>query len=125
MRGLNLPSMKFSALERRLVAGKLSGMVAYATTVSRGTSSRSIHVQHHGNEIARLTPMTLWVSCAGYSSSTTRDRLNAILKDNDVHYGVSQIKGRQWLTAKNGTYTQPFAANAQFIRDEAGKWELV
>jgi hypothetical protein len=124
MRDLNLPSIKFSDLERRL--GSNSGMtLAYATVISREDNTRTIHVLHHGNEIARLTPMTLWVSCAGYSSSTTRDRLNAILKDNDVHYGVSQIKGRQWLTAKNGTYTQPFAANAQFIRDEAGKWELV
>ena len=124
MSNLSLPTMSFPNLER-LLDKRTSLTLGYATTATRDPHKRTIHVLHHGNEIARLTPMTLWVSNAGYSSSTTRSRLNKILLANGIPFSVGQKSYEQILTNHDDNTRQPFTGEAQFIRDDNQEWELV
>ena len=123
MSNLNLPHLSFDSLSRRL-GNKTSGTLGYATTVHR--LSTAITISHHGNTIAVLTPMSLGISNAGHSSATTRTRLNKILRDNGVPFGVGQKNWEQILFDRSDDTSQPFTGSAQFLRaDNDSEWALV
>lgn len=40
----------------------------------------------HGNAIARVTSKGVYVSCGGYASNTTKERLNGLMRELDLGY---------------------------------------
>lgn len=59
-----------------------------------------------GNQIAEIAANEVWLSNAGWASSTTKSRLNAIIRCLDAGRGIYQEKW-QWYYAGYG-YTRKF-----------------
>lgn len=90
MSNLKLPTMTYGNLINRL------GALAYATTAQKYDDY--VAVSHHGTVIAILRPDKVTVTTGGYSSSTTRNRINTILSDNGIHnYNITQRQFEQTL----------------------------
>jgi hypothetical protein len=117
MSNLTLPTMSLTALDRLM--GKRTGMtLAYATTAVR--TWEGIAIEHHGNRIALIRPDYIYVSNAGYGSSTTRTRLNRILRDNDIPYGVTQKDFAQYLVDDATRTRVPFTGTHTFVKMAEG-----
>lgn len=123
MSNLNLPTMTFSALDAQVESHTGATLnLAYATTAEREFDG-SIRIRHHGNSIAVLAAEYLWVSNAGWGSSTTRTRLHAILGDNGTGYAVTQKDWDQKLVRRTDWTARDGFQQAHFDRVGDG-WVL-
>lgn len=115
MSNLNLPTLTYAALAPRIKDGQTLH-IGYMTTASKEAglgNADFIFIKHHYNVIAVLyKDGTVYISNAGWSSSTTRNRINHILRDNDIDARVNQCKGEQVLRA-HGEFEGAFS-NATF-----------
>jgi hypothetical protein len=105
--------MTFDNLKRRL-AGKSGVTLAYATTAH--ATWEGVAIRHHGNLIALIRADYLYVSNAGHGSSTTRTRLNTILRDNAVPFGVTQKDFAQYLVDDATRTRVPFTGTHTFVK---------
>jgi hypothetical protein len=98
MSNLKLPMMTFESLMR---SGHTKTL-AYATTAElvpsddNGKTDDYIVIRHHGTVIAEIAGQWVYVTNAGYDSSTTRSRIHKILSDNG-NFGVTQRQHVQHL----------------------------
>ncbi|AXH46561.1 hypothetical protein SEA_ROBINSPARKLES_116 [Gordonia phage RobinSparkles] len=90
MSNLKLPTMSASAL-RELVEDGTSETIAYKTDVE--VFSDRVNVKHHGNLIAVLRDDYIFISNCGYETSTTANRLNAIVSAYCPRYRVGITQG--------------------------------
>lgn len=100
MSNLNLGNVSFPGLKSRVKHG--SGLkLAYATVAAHvpqdGSTDEYFVITHHGNVIAEIAENWVYVTNAGYSSSTTRSRISAILRGNNVPLYVAQRNHKQCL----------------------------
>lgn len=86
MSNLKLPTMTHENLSKLVPVGKIRKL-AYATEARHHTDG-TIVVTQHGNIIATMTTDSLYVSNAGWDSTTTATRLRKILGDNKTGYYV-------------------------------------
>jgi hypothetical protein len=127
MSNLNLPTMTPLNLAKLIRPGQ-SKTVAYATTIDN--VGGSFYVSHHGNHIAMIGTWEVIVSNAGWGSSTTRTRLNAILHDNGIRASVTQKNWEQKLIVSGDAFTWDWehATTHAFSRAAfemiAGTWTL-
>lgn len=125
MSNLKLPSMSYASLTSRN-----NGTLAYATTLTV-TPHKCAEVRHHGNLIAEIGPDGLWISNAGWDSSTTANRLRVILRDNGLPYTVRIHDFEMELLHSEGpdhgfdtVARRPFR-EAYFRKDEKTGWTLL
>jgi hypothetical protein len=99
MSNLNMPRTTYAALTARFArGGRAVRTLCYATTVERHAEDpRFFVIRQHGNAIAEVGPMELYVTNAGWSSATTRARINSILESYRLPFYVSQRQGDQVL----------------------------
>lgn len=74
-----LPVMSYDVL-----SAMPAGSIGYATTISHAPigSADYVAIFHHGSLIAEVWRGGVWLSNAGYNTSTTSQRLNKVLRDN-------------------------------------------
>lgn len=89
---------------------KVSKKIAEAFKARKPASLQNTHTDGeafflHGNKIAEWRPIggetagdELWISSAGWNTSTTRERLNAILRSLESKHFVHQSKGQLCLS---------------------------
>ena len=120
MSNLNLPTMTYANLSH-VLGGRPSKAVAYATTIER--VGQAIYVKHHASVIAVLEPDLVYVTNAGYESSTTTNRIQQILRANGIPWSV-RIRNFSNVIARNfeGTF-EPFT-RATFDRLPGHEWEM-
>ena len=120
MSNLKLPTMSYSSLSD-LVGSKWRVPLAYATHAER--VGDAIYVKHHESVIAVIEPDRVWITNAGYASSTTANRLRTILRDNQIRFTVCIRQYSMWLMEpfkdRKGV---PFSSET-FVRTEAG-WSI-
>lgn len=118
-----LDDLHVQALKRRLPRTGDSATVGYATRAVRILDQ--VNIFHHYNGIAVIGDFDVYVSNAGWHSSTTRERINEILLDNHIPFYVAQRQGRQILFARsnNARIIEGFT-EAHFTM-VAGVWEVV
>lgn len=116
MSNLQLPTLTYAALAPKIKDGQTLH-IGYMTTATKEAglgNADFIFIKHHYNVIAVLyKDGTVYVSNVGWSSSTTRNRINHVLRDNDIDAGVSQYKGDQVLRLRKGEELGDFS-NATF-----------
>lgn len=78
------------------------------------TSTDGERLLLHGNRIAEWRGHSVWVSCAGYPTKTTIDRLNGVCAIADCSYRVSREGGAPMLyrVERDGTRTLQGAMGA-------------
>lgn len=97
MSNLSLPKMTYANLAPKLTAGK-TRTLAYETKAQL-CSGGGVAILHHGHTIAMLgSDGHLYVTNAGWSSSTTRGRIHTILTDNQAGWSLGQKNWEQVLT---------------------------
>lgn len=96
MRGLSLPKMTFVTLNGMLQNAALKGQrslqIAFATTIEYATDGNVV-VLHHGTPIAHIGRTWYTVSNAGWHTSTTMDRIDKVICDNQVTDEPVQVDG--------------------------------
>ena len=102
MSNLKLPNMSYMPLKGFLEKerNKRSRTLAFKTEAiinSPGSPEVTIYVYHHNSCIASIAPFEVEVTNAGWDSSTTRNRINAILRDNEIPFFVRQENFTQYL----------------------------
>lgn len=125
MSNLKLKSMHYKKLKDRLrdKNGKPEKL-GYETWATDRTEDDAVAIQHHASIIGIVKPFSVSVSNRGWDSSTTRDRINRILRDNGIPFGVTQKNGEQLLVDDNLKKVASFIGWFEF-RMEAGLWVLV
>jgi hydrogenase maturation factor len=118
MSNLTLPKMNPANLAKIAKVG-IDKKIAYATIVNRMVSGDYM-VYHHGNAIACIGTGEIEVSNAGWDSSTTRTRLNIILRDNDISARVYQKNYNQYLSFNGKDYEFSSAV----FQKISGEWLL-
>ncbi len=96
MSNLNLPTLTRDNLSR-LMGAQTSLKLAYATEAVRLSDDFEgpIAILHHNSIIAKVGQNGyVWVNTCGYDSRTTINRINMVLRDNDVPY-VAAIRQRE------------------------------
>jgi hypothetical protein len=111
--------MTFASLDKRL-GTKWRVPLAYATYAERVNGD--VYVKHHTSVIAVLSPDEVYVTNAGYETSTTATRLRQILRDNHIPYTV-RIQQFRMRLARNFTSTWDDFSSATFTKSENG-WNL-
>jgi hypothetical protein len=98
-------------------------MLAYETRAGQDRTNPQYDyvITHHSSFIAFIGPWNVEVSNAGWGSSTTRTRLNMILRDNNIPASVKQRDFVQVLVFAGKSY--PNFRWAEF-RMVAGVWTL-
>lgn len=130
MSNLKLPILTFDAITESLktahpnATGDIGKSVAYATGVATlgynplvDPLPRTVAVIHHTSVIASLWvgAGNLHITNAGYSSSTTRTRLNKVLNDNKLtQWGVTQKNFVQVLINFDSKESFPDFQSARF-----------
>ena len=101
MSNLNLPQMTYDNLSS-LLNGR-EKQIAYATTAYAHDGYVSVY--HHSSLIAEIHRDEVILTNAGYESSTTTNRLQHILRDNQIPYSVRIKQFRNVLEKhlKDGT----------------------
>lgn len=130
MSNLNLPRMTYVNLAK-LTRGRIDRVkLAYETTAERiqasnGASWDTFLIRHHGNAIAEIGPDYMTLDNGGWNSRTTADRLQRILKDNDINYSARCCKltrdayGPQLAIWRNGKVVRVFDTSvAHFSRTD-------
>jgi hypothetical protein len=97
--------------------------LAYATVVSSSPLyPDTYYIHHHGNTIAEIEPFNVTVTNAGYGTPTTRNRINKILRDNNINAVLIQENFKQKFFFNGETITNNFyAASFEMV---AGIWVL-
>jgi hypothetical protein len=98
--------------------------LAYATWVSENDGA--FLLSHHNSVIAQIEDWRVMVANCGYTSSTTRARINQVLRDNDIPFYVAQRNYSQILfqRGKDGdTVITDNFRSAEFTMI-AGVWEV-
>lgn len=122
MRNLKLPSLKYGQVK--------PGKLCYATEAT--VDSTGWHaVYHHASLIATVEADSVYISTAGYDSSTTVDRIDRVLLDNEVGYRVALRKGETHLFQVKRPFDSEqsvwidlgYINSAGFIKDADG-WHL-
>ena len=86
MSNIKMPTMTYDNLDT--ILGKSEEKtICYATKITRWANG-AIAVRQHGNTIAVLSPLALFVTNCGWDSSTTANRLRKIMGDNKIGYYV-------------------------------------
>lgn len=97
MSNLNLPKMTFGNLAALVGKPGHSVKLAYATYAYLARDRSYVEVIHHNTKIGELRDNgDVFVTNAGYTSSTTRNRIHTILKHN-TNFGVCQRNHIQCL----------------------------
>ena len=60
----------------------------------------------HGSSIARRSGSSLWVTTAGWDTTTTKERINAVLQAHGKR--AHHVKGRLMLYSKADASSQPW-----------------
>lgn len=76
-----LSKKRFDKNNRRKI-----GNNTYAYLVDEPSGIRWIKIAYHGNTIARLSDILVWVDDCGWNTVTTLLRINQILNDNNVPF---------------------------------------
>jgi hypothetical protein len=127
MRGLTFKSKTDPvSLKKFLAEGqyKDNRELAFATWVSENDGAYLI--SHHNSIIAQVEDWRVLVANCGYDSSTTRDRINTVLRDNNIPFYVAQKGGNQVLFRVEGnehTVVTDEFESAEFNM-VAGVWEV-
>lgn len=103
MSNLKLPTLTYAALADRIKDGQTLhiGYMTTAEKVGGLGDAEFIMIRHHYSTIAVLyKDGTVYITNAGYDSSTTRNRINHVLRDNNIRAGVTQRKGVQTLVIR-------------------------
>lgn len=95
MSNLNLPTLTRDNLSR-LMGTETSLKLAFATEAVRLSDDFEgpIAILHHNSIIAKVNKGYVWVSTCGWTSRTTINRINMVLRDNNVPY-VAAIRQRE------------------------------
>lgn len=119
MSNLKLPTMTYDNLDA-LLGSTWRKEIAYATHAER-VSDEQIFVKHHASVIAVLSPEQVYVTQAGYNTSTTYNRLRQILRDNDIPWTV-RIQDRRGVIQRYGNRTYEPFHQATFIQTRDDQW---
>lgn len=122
MRNLKLPSLKYGQVK--------PGKLCYATEATVDSSGWHA-LYHHGSLIATVEADSVFISTAGWDSSTTADRIDRVLQDNEVGYRVALRNGETHLFKLSphingqhvGWFDLGYINSAGFIKDADG-WHL-
>jgi hypothetical protein len=119
MSNLQMPNMTHAAILDRFFSrrGDQTRKIAYATTATLVLPAEHLIIRQHGNAIAEIGTADLRVTNAGYGSSTTRARLNAILSSHGLPFGINQHKGDQVLSMTVPVLTDGIGERIVLTRD--------
>lgn len=98
------------------------GRVGHNTNVVRGPAGEYV-IYYHGNVIAVIEDFAVYITNAGWDTPTTRNRLNIILRDNGIPFGLTQKNFRQLLVDGSFRTVIDGFTQAQF-RMVAGVWTV-
>jgi hypothetical protein len=120
MSNLNLPNLSYKSLSDMAIQPGETRKLAYETTVE--TMGDVFVIRHHGNAIAEVGLWSLDITDCGWGSSTTRTRLNKVVRDNvtDIPVHLNQKNYQQVLTWFKSTFPFRWAS----FRMDAGVWTL-
>lgn len=107
------------------LGNRYSRELAYSTYVKSPEIGEFV-ITHHDSVIAEIQDWKVTVTNAGYDSSTTRARIDQILRDNDIPFYVAQRNYKQVLFQRGedgDTVITDNFGEAEFTMI-AGKWEL-
>lgn len=128
MSNLTLKRMNTKSLEKYVTESRNPIVsLGYNTDVERykyseyGRPALDYVIRYHNNAIAWLGDWEVQVSNAGWGTATTRNRLNMILRDNNIPATVGQKNNSQTLTFAGKVWTD--FKWAQFVM-ESGVWTL-
>lgn len=94
--------------------------LGHNTTVER--QGDGFLIRYHGNAIAYIGTWDVSISNAGWTTPTTRERLNIILRSNGIPAGVFQRDFNQYLRWDGRDI--PFHGSASFDM-VSGTWNLI
>lgn len=119
MSNLKMPNMTHAAISDRFFSrrGDQTRKVAYATTATLALPAEHFLIRQHGNIIAEIGTADLLVTNAGYGSSTTRARLNAILSAHGLPFYVVQRQGAQVLYQRVEEPADDIVRHVELTRD--------
>lgn len=114
------------------IGNRKSRELAYATIVDRqeyDEITTRYTIAHHGSVIGRVKMWEVSVDNAGWDSNTTRNRMNIILRDNNIPYYLARRSGTTVLIRQGKSYDDTKivgrgvrGADFQMI---SGEWKLV
>ena len=111
---------------REFLAKKSVRTIANNTMAQLRTIDGETHVEirYHGNLIGAIGENDVFVSNKGWGTSTTRDRINQILKGNGINYSTGQKNYAQLLCGPNREIVRDDFHSAYFKREDSS-WTIV
>jgi hypothetical protein len=119
MSNLNMPNMTHAAILDRFFSrrGEWTRKIVYATTATLVLPQEHLIIRQHGNAIAEIGTAHLRVTNAGYGSSSTRERLNAILSSHGLPFYVAQRQGDQVLYLRVSVLVDGIGEHVELTRN--------
>jgi hypothetical protein len=119
MSNLTLKKTDYKSLTDLKLGGYQTRKLGHNTNVQR--ISDTYVIDYHNNAIAEVGVWMVAITNAGWGTSTTRNRLNIILRDNGIPAAVFQKDYAQYLRFGGSVY--PFGGTTVFDM-VAGEWTL-
>lgn len=83
---------------RKVTKGVVSAFLEGRSKRIDNTETDGVSLRLHGNTIAEWRPDGLWVTDAGWTTRTTRERLNGLFRAMDCNATVWSYRREQQLT---------------------------
>jgi hypothetical protein len=125
MRGLTFKSKTDPVHLKHFLGNAAIREVAHQTFVKSPEIGEYV-IRHYDSTIAIVEDYRVMVTNAGFDSSTTRDRINTVLRDNNIPFYVAQKSGNQVLFRVEDNEHTVVTDNFGFAQFTmvAGIWEV-
>jgi hypothetical protein len=125
MSNLSFKSKAHPVYLKNFLGNRYIRELAYSTYVKSPVVGNFV-ITHHDNVIAEISDWEVYLTNAGWGSSTTRTRLNQILRDNDIPFYVAQRNYSQVLfqRGEDGDTVITDEFRSASFRMNAGVWEV-
>ena len=101
-------------IEREMITAVANGRDFRSGNTAVDVTDHGIVVRLHGNKIAQLDQGMMFITSAGWMTTTTKSRLNALLRQFSPGSSIAQ-KSFEWFLTANGETREMFSDSTMAV----------